>query len=159
MATTRVIPAYHRGYVLDASVAAKWFVRHREEHVDRAISLRDGHRVGRFQLVVPEFALLEILNAVRYAPRAAEPDGAQAIELLEALDLQTEDLSWEVMHKANAIAWAYKIAIYDAAYVALADHLGLPLITADEALLKKMHGHSIVLRLSDLQFPEDLVPQ
>lgn len=153
MAATRVIPAYHRGYILDASVAAKWFVRHREQDVDRAISLRDGHLAGRLQLVVPAFALLEILNAVRYAPRAAEPDGAQAIELLEALNIQTEHLSWEVMRKANAIAWAYKIAIYDAAYVALAEHLGLPLITADEALLNKMKGHSIVLRLSDLEFP------
>ncbi len=153
MAGTGVIPAYHRGYVLDASVAAKWFVRHGEQDTDRAISLRDGHRAGRFQLVVLDFAFLEILNAVRYAPRAVEPDGAQAIELLEALNLRTERLTWETLHKANAIAWAYKIAVYDAAYVALAEHLGFPLVTADEGLLKKMQGHSIVLRLNDIEFP------
>lgn len=148
-----MIPAYHRGYVLDASVAAKWFVRHPEQDVDLAILLRDGHRTGRFELVIPEFGLLEILNAVRYAPRAAEPDGVRAIDLLEALNLRTERLTWKGLLKANAIAWAYGIALYDAAYVALAKDLGFPLITADEVLLKKMEGHSIVLRLSDLQFP------
>lgn len=149
-----MIPTYHRGYVLDASVAAKWFVQHAERDVDLAIRLRDGHRAGRFQLVIPEFGLLEILNAVRYAPRATEPDAARAVDLLEALNLRTEPLTRKVLRKTNAIAWAYGIAIYDAAYVALAEDLGLPLITADEVLLKKMEGHSIVLRLGDLQFPE-----
>lgn len=148
-----MIPAYHRGYVIDASVAAKWFVQHPEQDVDLAVSLRDGHLVGRFELVIPDFGLLEILNAVRYAPRAAEPDGARAVDLLEALNLRTEPLTRKMLHKTNAIAWAYKIAIYDAAYLALAEDLGLPLITADEALLKKMEGHSIVLRLSDMEFP------
>ena len=148
-----MIPSYHRGYVLDASVAAKWFVRHAERDVDLAIRLRDGHRAGRFELVIPEFGLLEVLNAVRYAPRAAEPDGATAVDLLEALNLRTEPLTRKMLRKTNAIAWAYGVAIYDAAYVALAEDLGLPLITADEAMLKKMKGHSIVLRLSDLQFP------
>jgi predicted nucleic acid-binding protein len=149
-----MIPAYHSGYVLDASVAAKWFVRHREQDVERAILLRDAHRAGRLELVIPEFGLLEILNAVRYAPRAAEPDGARAVDLLEALNVRTERLAGRMLRKANGIAWAYGIAVYDAAYVALAEDLGLPLITADEVLLKKMQGHSIVLRLSDMQFPE-----
>lgn len=148
-----MIPAYHRGYVLDASVAAKWFVQHAERDVDLAIRLRDGHRAGRFELVIPEFSLLEILNAVRYAPRAAEPDSARAVDILEALNLRTVPLSRKMLRKTNAIAWAYGIAIYDAAYVALAEELGLPFITADDALLKKMEGHSIVLRLSNLQFP------
>lgn len=154
MATTGVIPPFHRGYVLDASVAAKWFVLHAERDVDLAIRLRDGHRARRFELVIPEFGLLEVLNAVRCAPRAAEPDGARAVDLLEALSLRTEHLTWKTLRKSNAIAWAYGIAVYDAAYVAVAEDLGFPLITADEALLKKMAGHSIVLRLGDLQFPE-----
>jgi len=153
MAATSVIPAYHRGYVLDASVVAKWFVRQDEQDVYQAISLRDGHRAERFQLVIPDFGLLEILNAVRYAPRATEPDGARAIELLEALNLRTERLTSETLRKANAIAWAYGIAMYDAAYVGLAEQLGLPLVTADETLLKKIQGHSIVLRLADMEFP------
>jgi len=77
-------------------------------------------------------------------------DGAAALGVLESLHLQVEPLSWDLLRKANAIAWAYKVAVYDAAYVALAELQGFPLITADEALLKKMRGHSIVVALRDL---------
>lgn len=105
---------------------------------------------GRTRLIVPEFALLELVNAIRYSPRATEADGAAAVELLESLHLQVERLSGDLLRKANAIAWAYKLAVYDAAYVALAELQGFPLITADDALLRKMRGHSIVVSLKDL---------
>jgi predicted nucleic acid-binding protein len=39
-------------------------------------------------------------------------------------------------------------------YVALAEALGRPLLTADEALLKKMKGHSMVIRLRNLEIGE-----
>ncbi len=70
------------------------------------------------------------------------------------LSLEIHRLTWDLLRKANAIAWGYKIAAYDAVYVALAELLGFPLLTADEALLKKMKGHSIVLRLRDLAIVE-----
>jgi len=96
--------------------------------------------------------LLEVLNAIRFSPRAAEPDAATALTVLRNLNLQIEPLDWDALRKATAIAWAYRIALYDAAYVALAERLGFPFLTADEALLRKMKGHSIVLRLRDMEF-------
>ncbi len=144
------IPAYHAAYVLDASVAAKWFVRHQEKERDKALALRAWHVEGRTRLIVPEFAFLELVNAIRYSPRGTEADGAAALKLLESLHLQVERLGWDLLRKANAIAWAYRVAVYDAAYVALAEIQGFPLITADDALLKKMRGHSIVVSLKDL---------
>lgn len=150
------IPAYHPKYVVDASVVAQWFVHHKEGDLDQALSLRDLHLKGRCQLVLPEFALLEVLNAIRFSRRAKEEDGAKAVELLQDLNLEIIHLSWEQLRKANAISWAkeYKIPITDAAYVALAELLGYPYITVDEALLKKMKGHSIVLHLEELEFPQ-----
>ena len=144
------VPAYHAAYVLDASVAAMWFVRHPEKDREKALALRGRHVDGRTRLIVPDFALLELANAIRYSPRGSEEDGAAALGVLESLHLQVEPLSWDLLRKANAIAWAYKVAVYDAAYVALAELQGFPLITADEALLKKMRGHSIVVALRDL---------
>jgi predicted nucleic acid-binding protein len=144
------IAAYHRGYVLDASVAAKWFMRQGEADRRLALSIRQRHVAGQCRLILPEFGLLEIVDAIRYSPRAKEADGAAALELLHDLNLEAHPLSWDLLRKANAIAWGYKIAVYDAVYVALAELLGFPLLTADEALLKKMKGHSIVLRLRDL---------
>jgi predicted nucleic acid-binding protein len=58
------------------------------------------------------------------------------------------------LRKANAIAWAYKITVYDALYVALAEQLGYPMITADDALIKRLKGHSIVVPLRELEFKQ-----
>jgi predicted nucleic acid-binding protein len=147
-----MISAYHAGYVLDASVAAKWFARHPEPDRTRALFIRQRYLTGQCRLILPEFGLLEVVNAIRYSPRVKEADGATALELLQDLHLETRQLSPDLLRKANAIAWAYKISAYDALYVALAEIVGFPLLTADEALLKKMKGHSIVLRLQDLTF-------
>ncbi len=38
-----------------------------------------------------------------------------------------------------------------AAYVALAEREGFPRLTADEVVVRKMEGHSIVIRLRDMQ--------
>jgi predicted nucleic acid-binding protein len=149
-----VISGYHAGYVLDASVAAKWFVRHPEPDRTQALFIREQHGAGRCRLIIPEFGLLEVVNAIRYSPRAKEADGGAALEFLRDLNLESHPLSWDLLRKANAIAWAYKIAAYDAVYVALAEAVGFPLLTADNALLKKMKGHSIVLRLRDLAVVE-----
>ena len=145
-----MVAGYRQGYVLDASVAAKWFVKEVETNRELALSIRHRHVAGECRLIVPEFALLEIANAIRFSRRAREADGAAALELLCDLNLEIHQLTRDLLRKANAIAWGYKIAVYDAVYVALAELLGFPLLTADEALLKKMKGHSIVLRLKDL---------
>ncbi len=148
------MPAIHPRYVMDASVAAKWFTRHAEADREKALALREFHRTRRCRLVVPEFGLLEILNAIRFSPRAEEADISGALAVLRDLQLQVEPMDWDLLRKATAIAWAYRIALYDAAYIAVAERLGFPFLTADEALLKKMKGHSIVLRLRDLEAGE-----
>lgn len=145
-----MIQAIHTRYILDASVAAKWFTRHEEADRQKALALRELHRTGRCRLTLPEFGLLEILNAIRFSRQATEPDTTAALAVLRDLNLQIEPLDWEVLRKATAIAWAYRIALYDAAYIALAERLGFPFLTADDTLLKKMRGHSIVLRLRDM---------
>lgn len=113
--------------------------------------MRSLHQSGRTKLVIPEFALLEILNAVKYSERAEEADAANALGLLEKLRLEVVPLDWDLLRKATAIAWAYRIALYDAAYVAVAERLGFPFLTADDAMTKKMAGHRIVVRLADLE--------
>lgn len=146
-----MIRATHARYVLDASVTAKWFTRHDEADRDKAVALRALHQSGRSILVVPEFSLLEIMNAVRFSARADESDASRALSLLEKLRLQIVPLDWKLLTKATAISWAYQVPLYDAAYVAIAEREGFPLLTADEAMVRKMKGHSIVIRLRDMQ--------
>ncbi len=145
--------AIHPQYVLDASVAVKWFTRHHEPDREKALALRELHRTRRCRLALPEFGLLEVLNAVRYSPRAKEADTSAALAILTDLQLQLEPLDLNLLRKTTAIAWGYGITLYDATYIALAERLGFPFLTADEALLKKMKGHSIVLRLREIGFP------
>ncbi len=147
-----MIVAYHAAYVVDASVAVKWFVREKEPGRGAAFALRRRHVEGQTRLIVPELFLLEVPNAIKFAKRASEDELAHVITTLHDLDLQIERHSWDVLRKTNAIAWAYNLTWYDALYVALAEVLGYPLITADEALMRRMRGHSIVVRLKDLEF-------
>lgn len=148
-----MIRATHARYVVDASVTAKWFTRHAEADRHKSLALRALHLSGRCTLVVPEFSLLEILNAVRFSERAEEADAIRALEFLEKLRLEVVPVDWDLLRKATAIAWAYRVALYDAAYVALAERLGFPFLTADEDMARKMQGHSAVIRLRDLEIP------
>ena len=147
-----MISAHHAGFVVDASVLVKWFLHEKEGDRDRALALRDLHISRRSTLFIPQLALLEVLNAVRFSPKADEEDGEMALETLHDLHLETRPAELDLLRKANAIAWAYKITIYDALYVALAEQVGYPLITADEVMVKKLKGHSIVVPLRELAF-------
>jgi predicted nucleic acid-binding protein len=147
-----VISAHHAGYVVDASVLIKWFLHQQDADHGRALALRELHISRRSTIFVPQLALLEILNAIRFSSRSDEEDGNMALEALQDLHLEVKPPELELLRKANAIAWAYKITIYDALYVALAEQVGYPLITADEVMVKKLKGHSIVLPLRQLDF-------
>ncbi len=146
-----MISAHHAGNVVDASVLVKWFLHQQEEDRDRALALRDLHISGRSTIYIPHLALLEILNAIRFSPKAKEEDSALALEALQDLHFETKPLEFDLLRKANAIAWAYKVTIYDALYVALAEQVGYPLITADEVMVQKLKGHSIVVPLRELE--------
>jgi predicted nucleic acid-binding protein len=146
-----VIRATHPSYVLDASVAAKWFTRHEEKDREIAVGLRALHQSGRCRLIIPEFGLLEVLNAVRFSGRAEEEDTDRALVFLERLRLDLVPLDWDLLRKAGAIAWSCQVALYDAAYVALAERVGFPLLTSDEVMVRRMKGHSLVIPLRELE--------
>ena len=146
-----MISAHHAGYVADASVLVKWFLHHQEADRDRALALRDLHIAGRSIIYIPRLALLEVLNAIRSSPKADEEAGETVLEALQDLHLEIKAADINLLRKANAIAWAYKITIYDALYVALAEQVGYPLVTADEVMIRKLRGHSIVVPLRELE--------
>ena len=137
-------------YVLDASVAAKWFTRHHEADRERAVALRVWHQTGVCRLAFPDFGFLEVLNALRFSGKATEQDAQNALESLRRLRLDVVTADWALFRQATSLSWSFRIALYDAAYVALADRLGTQLVTADEALVKRLPGDPRVLRLADM---------
>ena len=145
-----MVTPYHQGYVVDASVLTKWFIERNEPDRERALAIRELHVSGQSMIYVAELTFLEVLNAIRFGSGTNEEHGARAIAGLEALHLKVTNTDYQLLRKANVIAWAYKVTIYDALYVALAEQVGFPLITADEVMVKKLKGHSIVVPLREL---------
>jgi predicted nucleic acid-binding protein len=141
------------GYVLDASVVAKWFTRHDEPERAAALGLRRRHLAGETRLIVPDLCLIEVANAIRFSGRAKEEHVSEALEALRALSLEVASTGWERLLRANAIAWAAHTTLYDAVYVALAEDVGLPLLTADRDLARSLRGRGPVLHLADAPPP------
>ncbi len=125
--------------VVDASVGIKLFVA--EPLSDRANALFDyltADPPGR--LYVPDLFFAECANILwKYVRRFGYPaaNARQDLADLQALALRSVSTA-DLVVEAFEIALPHVITAYDACYVALADHLHLPLITADEVLVRKL---------------------
>ncbi len=123
--------------VVDASVAAKWFLPARGETlVDEAFHLLRRYAKGELQLVVPDLFWAELANifwkAIRQR-RWQKPAAERALASLDARKLPTVS-SRSLLDVAFAIATAFDRSVYDALYVALAVHSKAEFVTADEKL-------------------------
>lgn len=119
-----------RTLVLDASVVFKWF-RPQQRHSAEARLIREDYAAGLLSLTVPSLLFLELLNA---AARRWSWD-APAVRQLAA-DLA--GLAFDVSEPAiDAVAeWTARgLTAYDAAYVAVADRLGVRLVSDDERVI------------------------
>ncbi|MBI4494623.1 MAG: type II toxin-antitoxin system VapC family toxin [Chloroflexi bacterium] len=132
-----------RAVVVDASVAAKWHLAD-EEGADRALLLLDRFAFGQTALVAPGQIRYEVPSAITVAtlgraPRLTTTQGKQAVEKFLALRLQTfsdEDL----ILAAYSLVHQHRCAFYDALYLALAQRLDIPFVTADAKLYRAI-GH------------------
>ena len=117
--------------VLDASVTACWAFND-EDHPDARLAL---DRMRAEEAVVPGLWWFEVRNILivnERRRRITEPDTASFLRNLSLLRIRV-DLSPDenaVLHLARA----HRLSVYDAAYLELAQRLGLPLATLDAAL-------------------------
>jgi predicted nucleic acid-binding protein len=138
-----------RSVLLDSSVVIKWF-RKDEVLRDRAIQLRQAYLDGQLTIYVPDLLVYEIANVLRYKPDLDRAQVQQALESLYAMQIKIEDITAGVIRRAIEIAYSYDITVYDAAFVAMAEHLETDFITADEKLGQKLQNISYVRYLADL---------
>jgi predicted nucleic acid-binding protein len=125
--------------VIDASVGVKLFVR--EPLSDRAEALL-GHLAldPPAQLYVPDLFFVECANILwKYVRRFGYPaeNASQDVHDLQRLRLRTISTA-ELIVEALHIGLECGLTAYDASYVALAQRLQVPLITADERLAKAL---------------------
>ncbi|MEW6354816.1 MAG: type II toxin-antitoxin system VapC family toxin [Planctomycetota bacterium] len=117
-------------YVVDASVAAKWFFDEPHAVVARRL-LSDS-----FSLHAPDFFLLEMDNLFCKRIRRGEitvKDGNDARAILRAGPIQFYPIT-PVRDMAYRIAIQSRRSIYDCIYVALAVLLNATMVTADRRL-------------------------
>ncbi len=123
--------------VLDASVAAKWFLPAAEETLrEEALRLLENYVNGSMSLMVPDLFWPEIGNIFWKAVRLKRISRASAESALTALEEQriTTVPTSPLLKTAFAIAATFDRTVYDSIYVALSVAWNVPLVTADERL-------------------------
>lgn len=140
-------------YVLDASVAAKWFLPAAQETLTaEALRVLHGYAEGRLRLLVPDLFWPEFGNVLWKAVRRRRISRETAEEAIEALAERRIPTvaSSSLLKEAFTIAAAFDRPVYDGTYVALAIVSGAPLVTADERLANALAAHFPVRWLGSL---------
>jgi predicted nucleic acid-binding protein len=122
--------------VLDASVVLKWFTPTDEPGTAEARLLREEYLAGELQVLIPPLLYLELLNV---AGRRWGWDEEALLDLATGL----EGLGFEPVEPGThrVAAWVARgLTAYDAAYVAVAEARGAPLVSDDRRILELAGG-------------------
>lgn len=125
--------------VIDASVGAKLFLP--EECAEKAqdfvaAALADERKC----MHVPDLFFVECANVLwKAVARLGYPIGSARTDMssLRAMGLMVTP-THQLAESALEVAYSYSISAYDACYVALAESLGVPMVTADGRLAAKL---------------------
>ena len=118
--------------VVDASLVVKWLVE--EDDSEKAEALLDAWTARGIRLAAPSLMPVEVANALHRRVERGEISLLDAVSLMRRLStygIALEDPSGiheRAMELANRLR---QPAAYDAHYLALAEHLGCDLWTAD----------------------------
>jgi len=135
--------------ILDASVLLKWFFPD-ETLQKEALKLQKQWYDEKVQVHAPALLSYEICNGIQIARRRGRITRIEAEELLAsfcALHILYYH-ALEILPHALKMAEEYGVSTYDATYVALAEVLEIPFVTADERLAKKLASLPRVYHLS-----------
>ncbi len=115
-------------YVVDASVAVKWYLP--EIHDVQAKRLLTGDK----QLLVPDLIFSEVGNILWKRVRAEQILEKEALAILQSMGALRLSISasWPLALVALAIACKTQRSVYDSLYLALAVKEDAVMVTADE---------------------------
>ena len=97
--------------------------------------------IGSVALVAPTLLLYKVTNAVVRARRRGRISDEQARDVLtsfEGLGIALRPVTWQQM---LPLALRFDRSAFGAAYLALAETTGQPLITADRRMYRAVHEH------------------
>ena len=124
--------------VVDASVALKWYVK------EAGSEAADHILTGEQRPVAPELLRVEVVSALCNQHRLYGKPKEHIALLCARWIRDLEDYSVRLFDQARLmeqswnIALAFQHAVYDCVYLALAEQLGAPLVTADRTFVEKV---------------------
>ncbi len=134
--------------LLDSSVLVKWFSPEADHRLAR--QLRKDYLKGECELAIPDLALYEVANALRYSGRFTADEIAGHVRSLIELELALLPLNLSALTTAVKLSLEREVTVYDAYFMALAQAMGMIFITADERLFEKIQGLGFVRLLREL---------
>lgn len=129
--------------IIDTSVAVKWF--YEEAETPKALRLFEGIVKHTIRAVVPDLLFYEFANVLKTKGKADRMKTEGALAALHELPWTVIEPNEHFMSHALHIAEQYRISVYDASYVALAFEWEVPLITADERLVRLVGAPTVQL--------------
>lgn len=126
-------------YVIDASVAVKWFIP--DPQSDRAASLLADYRAHRVDFIAPDLLIPEVGNALW---KRSVLRGEIAFTDAQAMYRDFIDLkiplcpSPALAERALVIAAEHRHSLYDSLYVALALERKCALVSADRTFVARL---------------------
>ena len=120
--------------VVDSSVVAKWILQESDSPKAKDVLNRAASSKG--ELILLDLVFPEVTNVVwKYVRRRliTRDEADRALDELIRLPVRV-DPTFPLLESALEISVKYDRAVYDALFVALAEDLNLPGVTADEAL-------------------------
>ena len=131
-------------FVIDASVAVKWFLPpSQEQYSENAFALLKRYVAGQIRFVVPDLFWAEFANVCGKAMRQgrwSQKDAQAAVSGTKRRNFPTVS-TLALLEDAVAIAAAFDRSVYDSLYIALALTAKSEFITADERLANAVAAH------------------
>lgn len=131
-------------YVLDASVAAKWYLpEDTESHVPEAVQLLRSYTTGQTEILVPDLFFAEVGNIMWKAER----QGRCLPELGDGVVTALIQAGFRAFATSALVPAALQLArrhgrtIYDSVYLVLAIQESATMITADEKLANALAAY------------------
>jgi predicted nucleic acid-binding protein len=134
----------------------KWYLND-EEHQEQAHQLLTRLSSGQAILAAPVQIHYEVPSAIlaanrRSKPRLSQEEAEQAISEFLATGITIYHAP-DLILTALPLVYQHDIALYDAVYLALAQQLNVPLITADRRLHQRIRQLPAVVWLGDYTPP------
>ncbi len=125
--------------VIDANVLLAFYLP-AEPYKTQALALLEEATAGRVKLMVPTLTPYEVLNVLSLAARGLKKgqtisleEAQEIITAMKALKLEVRDVK-SLEKRILEATQKHQCSAYDAAYLALAEHLGADFLTGDERL-------------------------